>query len=154
MKYFLRILFIILILTSCSSIKSTVYFWEKNSFESIKIIAAPNANLNTAIAVDLVFAYDKEMVGELEKINARNWFKGKASYRLNFPTGFDVVSWEVIPGQNAPQKPFPENSKRALGIFIFANYAIPDGVYRARVDKLKYIELLLGEIEINIVNHP
>ena len=111
MKYFLRILFIILILTSCSSIKSTVYFWEKNSFESIKIIAAPNANLNTAIAVDLVFAYDKEMVGELEKINARNWFKGKASYRLNFPTGFDVVSWEVIPGQNAPQKPFPENSK-------------------------------------------
>jgi len=151
MKYSFRIFFIILILTSCSSIKSTLHFWEKNSFESIKIIVAPNANQNSAIAVDLVFAYDNSFVGILEKINAKDWFEEKKGYRLNFSTGFDVVSWELVPGQTAPKKPNPEKAKKALGVFIFAKY-ISKGVHRARIDKLRNIELFLGKTEFKIVD--
>ncbi len=136
---------------SCSTMKNTLYFWSSaNEFEDFEIVVDQKANQNSAIAFDLIFAYDKNLIGKLEKINAQDWFKERDNYRLNFPTGFDVVSWELVPGQVAPKKPYPAHMEKAAGIFIFANYSTQNDFHRARVDQLKYFELNLGELNFTI----
>jgi type VI secretion system protein len=150
-SFLLVLLFVGGVLTSCSSVKSALFFWRSsNNFEDLKIVVGLEANQNSAIALDLVFAYDNTLIGQLEKINARTWFKDKDNYRLNFPMGFDVVSWGLVPGQVAPRKPYPSHRKAATGIFIFANYSTPKGVHRARVDQLKYFEINLGKLDFTI----
>jgi type VI secretion system protein len=147
----MRVLLLIIILTSCSSIKDTLYFWaNSHNLEEFKIVVDQKANQNSAIAVDLVFVYENSLAGRLEVINAKDWFSRKREYKLNFDTFFDVVSWELVPGQEAPEHPFPSRNNEALGIYVFTNYGTPNSVHGARVDQLKNVELFLGETNFKI----
>jgi len=49
------------------------------------VTIAPDANENSAIAVDLVVVYDAKLADELLKLPAAKWFAGKEQFARDHP---------------------------------------------------------------------
>lgn len=110
----------------------------------IEFAVAQGANQDSPIAVDIVYVYDPQLVAQLTQMTARDWFQKRDQIRQAFPTGYDLTSYEVVPGQKGPIETVPPKSSQAIAAFIFANYA-SDGTHRARVDGLERFFIALGD---------
>jgi hypothetical protein len=116
----------------------------------MKVQISPVANDDNPIAVDLVLVKDKKLLKELMNMSAKDWFKRRHQYNLNYPkeTGLSAGSWEWVPGQIAVIDPIPLKSKFAGGL-IFANY-FARGAHRAVIDPRKPIVVTLGKEDITV----
>jgi type VI secretion system protein len=110
----------------------------------IEFEVAQGANQDSPIAIDIVYVYDSQLVPQLTQMTARDWFQKKSQVRQAFPTGFDVASFEVVPGQRGPIESVPPKSTQAIAAFVFANYA-SEGTHRARIDGLEHFFIALGD---------
>lgn len=110
---------------------------------SVALEVAPNANANSALAVDLVLVLDGKLVAQFAQLSAADWFKNRAQLQTANPTGIAVQSFEVIPGQSGPRYKIPSKYQSALGAFIYADYPGKD-VNRAQVDGLEEVVVKLG----------
>lgn len=120
---------------------------------SIAIDVAPNANADNALAVDVVLIHDAALLASVGEMPSTNWFKNRAQLMLANPTGMEVQSFEVIPGQKGPRYTVTGRGNDALGAFVFADYGTP-GVHRARVDGLPTVLLRLGEKDFAVAAQP
>src|SRR6185312_9101376 len=68
----------------------------------IEFEVAQGANQDSPIAIDIVYVYDQQLVPQLTQMTAHDWFQKRGQVRQAFPTGFDVASFEVVPGQTGP----------------------------------------------------
>ncbi|MGB0683449.1 MAG: hypothetical protein ACPGOV_12100 [Magnetovibrionaceae bacterium] len=105
---------------------------------------AARANENSPIAVDVIITYDEDMYKALLELSARDWFTQKDQFRLDFPTGYDLWSWEVVPGQLVEPVPLSDDVSRAVGSVVYADYGT-EGAHRARIDQLTNVLISLGE---------
>lgn len=110
----------------------------------IEFEVAQGANQDSPIAIDIVYVFDPQLVPQLTQMTARDWFQKKSQVRQAFPTGFDVASFEVVPGQKGPIESVPSKSRDAIAAFVFANYA-SEGTHRARIDALEHCLIALGD---------
>jgi type VI secretion system protein len=110
----------------------------------IEFEVAQGANQDSPIAIDIVYVYDPQLVAQLTQMTAGDWFQKKSQVRQAFPTGFDVASFEVVPGQKGPIESVPPKSREAIAAFVFANYA-SEGTHRARIDELEHSLIALGD---------
>lgn len=108
------------------------------------VYAAPEANNTSPVPVELVVAYDDELVKVLGAMTARDWFRQRAQLRQDNPRGLRTLAWEFVPGQSVPLQPLPVRRKKARGAFVFADFYAP-GDHRVRVDPFKRILLTLRE---------
>lgn len=108
------------------------------SMEWVALQASPQANNDQPVAVDLVILHQEELIGRLEKLPASDWFSRKAQFARDFPKGFSIISWELVPDQSIPARQLTdeelesESGDRAVGAYVFALYSTP-GDHRARV---------------------
>jgi type VI secretion system protein len=102
----------------------------------IQVLSDSNANLNTALQLEIVFVKDPELLKKLSEISAARWFASRDDLRKTYPGGFESTEWELVPGQDlrVPREKFKD--KRALAVMIFANYLTP-GAHRARIDSYR-----------------
>jgi type VI secretion system protein len=110
----------------------------------IEFEVAQGANQDSPVAIDIVYVYDPQLVAQLTQMTARDWFQKKSQIRQAFPTGFDIASFEVVPGQKGPIEAVPSKSRQAIAAFVFANYA-SEGTHRARIDELEHSLIALGD---------
>ena len=68
---------------------------------SITLIALPDANGDSAIPVDLVFVSDRTAAQQISSLSAEQYFTRRTQLLRDFPTGIQVRSWELAPGQIA-----------------------------------------------------
>lgn len=115
----------------------------------VEVQAAPRANDDSAMYVDVVLAYDDELLQQLAGLSASEWFRRSKELRLAFPAGALVKSFEVMPGQKGLRWEVPEQGKRAVGAFVFADYAA-EGPHRARVDAIEAFTITLGAKSFSI----
>lgn len=96
--------------------------------EHVVIAAAPDANGNGAVAVDVVLAVTPGAGEQVAKLPAGEWFKRRAQLLRDNPDGLAVMSWELVPGQSvsAPVK------RSAFDAYVFALYTSP-GEHRQRL---------------------
>lgn len=96
--------------------------------EEVKLQAAPDANGNGAVAVDVVLATRPGSAEQVAKLPAAEWFRRRAQLLRDNPDGLAVMSWELVPGQSvtAPVR------RSALDAYVFALYASP-GDHRVRL---------------------
>ncbi|MBP2233059.1 type VI secretion system protein [Azospirillum agricola] len=120
---------------------------------TLDIEVAPNANADNAVAVDLVLVYDTTLLPAFADMAAAVWFKTRDQLRLANPTGLEVQSFEVVPGQKGPRYAVEGRGGDALGAFVFANYDTP-GPHRARIDGLPAVLLRLGEKDFAVAAPP
>jgi type VI secretion system protein len=116
----------------------------------IEFQVAQGANQDSPIAVDIVYVYDPQLVPQLTKMTAHDWFQKRSAVRQAFPTGFDVTSIEVVPGQKGPVEQVQPKASQAIAAFVFANYA-SEGTHRARVDGLERFFIALGDKDFVIL---
>jgi len=97
----------------------------KPGWKSLSLAAAPDANGNSALAVDVVLVKDQAVLGSLLAMPARRWFEARDGLQRTFPEGLTVLSVEITPGQTIrlPRDRF--NSGKAWAALAFANYATP-----------------------------
>ncbi len=134
-------------LVGCSSADSRI------KTRTLDIEVGPKANADNAVAVDLVLVHDATLLPALADMAAAAWFKNRDQLTLANPTGLEVRSFEVIPGQKGPRAELEGRAAAALGAFIFANYDSA-GPHRARVDGLPAVLLRLGEKDFAVAAPP
>lgn len=98
------------------------------SLDDVVIDAAPDANANSAIAVDVVLVTRLGAGEALSKLPAAEWFRRKSQILRDNPDGLVVLSWELIPGQGVTQR----IRREVLDGFVFAAYSSP-GEHRIRL---------------------
>lgn len=116
----------------------------------IKVEVSSQANDDTPVAVDLVLVADREVLKELMKISASDWFENRAQYRLDYPeeTGLGTGSWEWVPGQVVALDPITVEPEIVGGV-VFANYSTP-GEHRAAINPRKSFAIILGVKDFTI----
>jgi len=122
----------------------------KESRISVRVNVADNANSGNPVAVDLVLVADKELLKELQKLPASEWFEKRNQFILDHPKEGELVvtRWEWVPGQviKVDQMRVAPEVKAAL---IFANYFNP-GEHRAVIDPRRDVQIRLGERKLEV----
>lgn len=111
---------------------------------AVAVYVSPAANDASPVPVEMVVAYDDEMVKVLSGMTARDWFRQRTQLRQDNPRGLESVSWEFVPGQSVPLRSVPVARRKAKGAFVFADYYAP-GDHRVRVDPFRRILITLRE---------
>ncbi|MEQ9490626.1 MAG: hypothetical protein RIM72_16715 [Alphaproteobacteria bacterium] len=120
------------------------------SMEWVALQASPDTNNDQPVAVDLVILHQEELIERLEKLPASDWFDRKAQFARDFPKGFTIISWELVPDQSIQARQLTdeelesETGDRAVGAYVFALYSTP-GDHRARVLTQRGITIVLEE---------
>lgn len=116
--------------------------------ERIQLTAAPDANLDSPVAVDLVFVLEADALQGVSDLAAGQWFKDRSQLMLAYPTALRVRSFELVPHRSMNYA-LKDEDEDAVGAFIFANYASP-GTHRARIDRLENVVVRLGRNSFTI----
>lgn len=120
--------------------------------DTLGINVATQANLNTPIAVDVVMARNAQLFDTLLGLPAAKWFNERDQLQRDYPKDLSVQTYELVPGQQLPDQPFPFGGQRAAGVLVFADYQTP-GAHRIRIDggPAKAL-LLLGDQDLRLVS--
>lgn len=122
----------------------------------VRVHVSPEANGGNPVALDLLLVSDKNVLKELQKMTATDWFANGGARRnqfiLDHPKEKELVvrQWEWVPGQVvAPDTlTVPADIKAAV---VFANY-FNAGEHRAVLDpRAKDILIELGEDKLQVV---
>jgi len=137
---------VLLLLTgfaACSSSPPTI------DTRTIDVQVSPNANQDAAVALDIVYVFNPQLLTQLQMLGARDWFKQRDQFRALYPTEVDVSSYELVPGQRGPIEQVAGRHTDAIGVFAFANYH-NEGAHRARLDRLKNVVLRLNDDDLAV----
>lgn len=115
--------------------------------ESVSIYTDPDANQNSATAVDLVIIYDPELVKILGQLSADKYFGASRQLLLDNPSLLDIWHWELVPGQIVQDFTPPQEEGAAFAAFVFANYLTP-GDHRLRVSPEGIVKILLTRTDL------
>lgn len=127
-------------LAACSSIasvaKMVIPSGNRLDWNGLTVIAAPDANQNTAVALDIVQVRDEATLTLVSGLPAAKWFASRADLVKTFPEGLSIKSLELTPGMNVKLAAGDFSASRQIGVFIFADY-LTAGEHRVRADQLK-----------------
>lgn len=122
----------------------------KESKIEVSVRVAQNANGGNPVALDLLLVSDKDLLKELQKMSAGDWFEKRAQIMLDHPKDgeLSVSRWEWVPGQ-VVRLDQVRVAPEVKGAVIFANYFNP-GEHRAVVDPHRDVRITLGESKIEV----
>jgi len=122
----------------------------KDSKIEVSVRVAPNANGGNPVALDLLLVSDKELLKELQKMSAADWFEKRAQFILDHPkeTELWVGRWEWVPGQ-VVRLDDVRVAPEVRAAVVYANYFSP-GEHRAVLDPRRDVTLTLGESRIEV----
>jgi len=114
--------------------------------------AERDANQDAPIAVSVLVIYSKELLKELSRLSASEWFKQSTQRLRDNPdmVDFDLLSWELMPGQKVKEVEIELKSEDAKGL-AFADY-YTEGKHRVRFNPKKRILVLLGNDDFRVLN--
>lgn len=115
----------------------------------LKILAAPNANGDSPVAVDIVIPYSEAMLDQLVGITAREWFRKRDQFQRDFPTEVETIHLEIVPGTSRTVSLELRDADEAEGALVFANY-FTEGEHRVRIDRLEQIVIDLLERNFSV----
>jgi len=119
---------------------------------SFVIAASADANDNAPTTVDAVMIYNATMLPAVLKMSAKQWFDQREQLRNDFPGGFEMREWEVVPGAQVDVTKLPFKSG-GLSLVLFANYPGP-GDHRARIDTWAKPRIVLHDHTFAVAGHP
>lgn len=118
----------------------------------VAVEAEPDANNDSPIAVAVLVVYDDQVMRELSKLSASEWFEQSEQRQRDNPdmTDFDLLSWEIMPGQRIKELTLELQGREADGL-VFADY-YSEGDHRTRFKPEDRILVVLGKTKFNVVD--
>ena len=101
-------------------------------WKQLTLIAAADANADSALAVDVVLVKDKAVLDSLMTMPAAKYFAGRADLLRTFPEAVTVLTVEITPGQVIQLDGKRFGAERVWAALVYANYACP-GEHRERL---------------------
>ncbi len=135
-----------LIVVGCSSTKNAlkaVGLGSDNSLNSISIEAISGSNLDTPVALDLLFIKDEQVTPILLGLSGPAWFNDKQGLIKRYDSEVSVVSFEVVPLSYIEKVKLPKDHKKAKNILLFANYQTTEGQYVAELSHFSRLKIRL-----------
>lgn len=122
----------------------------KTSKIEVSVRVAPNANGGNPVALDLLLVSDKELLKELQKLSAADWFEKRSQIILDHPKEGElkVMSREWVPGQ-VVELDDVRVAPEVRAAVVYANYFSP-GEHRAVLDPHRDVRLTLGESKLEV----
>jgi len=120
-----------MVLTGCALIKSEPKP-QAPGWQGVTVMAAEDANANSAVAVDIVLVRDQAVLDSLLAMPAARYFAARADLQRTYPDALTVVALEITPGQVIRLDARRFGGQRAWAALAFAHYANP-GEHRARL---------------------
>ncbi len=114
----------------------------------ITLIAEPDANADTAVAVDLLMISDTLAAEQIAPLSAADYFARRTQLMRDWGAGIVLRSWEVAPGQvlrDAPTRP----SCNRVKTLLFARYQTP-GDHRQALDGADAVVVALGAQDFTV----
>jgi type VI secretion system protein len=125
------VLVIAMVLAGCGLINSEPKP-QAPGWQNITVMAADDANANSAVAVDVVLVRDKAVLDSLLAMPAARYFSARADLQRTYPEALSVIALEITPGQVIRLDAKRFDGQRAWAALAFAHYANP-GEHRARL---------------------
>lgn len=101
-------------------------------WKAMTVVAAPDVNQNSPLALDLVFVRDPAVLEKLLTMPAAKWFASKDEILKTYPNALSIKSWELVPQQVLQLSEEALGSPRVAGMVLFADYLAP-GDHRAQL---------------------
>ena len=101
-------------------------------WNNLTVMAADDANANSAVAVDVVLVRDKAVLDSLLAMPAARYFAARADLQRTYPEALTVIALEITPGQVIRLDAKRFDGQRAWSALAFAHYANP-GEHRVRL---------------------
>ena len=119
-------------LVIAAAVLATAACAEKPSLliDRLQVSAAPRANDDSPVAVDLVLVHEQALVDQVLALTAADWFGKREQLRRDHPEGLTLYSWEVVPDQLLVDEITGERA--AWAAIIFTSYHTP-GAHRLRL---------------------
>jgi hypothetical protein len=123
----------------------------KDSKLGVQVHISEQANGGNPVALDILLVSDKDLLKELQKMTASDWFARRDQIILDHPKERLVArQWEWTPGDLIPPDQIIVTSEIKAGI-VFAHYFNP-GEHRAVIDpRARGITIELGNDKLKIV---
>lgn len=117
----------------------------------MKFDVSRKANDDNPLKVDVVVAYDAELVDELDRLTANEWFDQREQRMRSNPGGaaFSAWRWELTPGLEVPNVELPLRGVPAQGI-IYAGY-YSRGKHSARFDPVRAQSVLFRQDAFRVI---
>lgn len=123
-------------------------------WKAITMVAAPDLNQNSPLALDLVFVRDPATLEKLLTLPATKWFASKDELMKTYPNAMTVKSWELVPQQVLQLSEEALGSPRVAGMVLFADYLNP-GDHRAQLPLAREAFLVdLGARSFSVKTRP
>lgn len=118
-----------------------------SSLRRISLKTSRDCNMSTAITVDLVVFYDKDLFESVKKMDAHTYFHSVDQVRRDNESLIEIWRWELVPNQILENyKPVFKQGK-AWGVLIFADYKTK-GTHRAGIgSEVKSAFVSLGKTD-------
>ena len=123
-------------------------------WKALTLVAAPDVNQNSPLALDLVFVRDQATLEKLLSLSASKWFSSKDELMKTYPNAITLRSWELVPQQVLQLSEEALGSPRVAGMLLYANYLSP-GEHRAQLPLAREAFLVeLGARGFNVQTRP
>ncbi|KGI78272.1 hypothetical protein [Oleiagrimonas soli] len=139
-----------LLVSGCSVLSKLVPWGDKTTdVKDLRVVAVPDANADSATALDLVFVYDKTAAGLLPK-TAPEWFGKKGNLVNGLGTSADIVSLQVTPASVVDPVKLPKRHGKAIAVYGFAGYLSPSGQGRVDLTGFKHPTIWLETSAVHV----
>lgn len=119
-----------------------LFFVPGTDLLSIRVISQPQANRNTATALDVVLVYRKDLLPQLPD-NAPDWFQQRNALIGKYQPQLEVISLELPPGDLIEELQLSQRQMQARGVVLYANYLAPQAQYPINVTGFEFLEVTL-----------
>ena len=119
-------------LTGCSndsfstSIKSifsmqTAKVW----LNKVSFRVADDVNDSSPVTLHILIPYKDDLLAELSKMSAEDYFKKSDQIKLDNAGNLDVFTWDLIRSQKLDDEPIVPTKVSGAGVLVFAHYSTP-----------------------------
>lgn len=117
--------------------------------EKVKFKVAKDVNNNSPIAVHLLIFYDQDVLGEVSKMTADQYFEKENTLRSDNPDKIQFITWEIVPGQAMEDQEITLDKVTGVGALVFARYSSP-GDHRQALADDREILISLDKLDFDI----
>ena len=115
----------------------------------IEVAVDQRLNEDFPIEVDFLVIYDRDLLAEIQKLDAETWFDDQRKQYVNsFQDRLDLYHWEWVPGRAVEPLSIRHRLGARAGV-VFARY-FSEGDHVATIDPLKPFHLDLGETDFEV----